>query len=147
MTALGTCESIKVDSCANAGYNLTARFGATFQNRKGELLKELLPPLKSCSLHSSLILCSLYLPKCIEGYGRPMLPCRQVCFDFAKRCEKELQLVSVGGMTTALCDLLPVYDGTPDKCIMPPGFDPKIQSKSKTYYLLDVIMFRLIEIV
>lgn len=128
---LGTCESIKVDSCANAGYNLTARFGATFQNRKGELLKELLPPLKSCSLHSSLILCSLYLPKCIEGYGRPMLPCRQVCFDFAKRCEKELQLVSVGGMTTALCDLLPVYDGTPDKCIMPPGFDPKIQSSQR----------------
>lgn len=75
-----------------------------------------------------------------------MLPCRQVCFDFAKSCVKQLQPVSFAGMTTALCDLLPVYDGTPDKCIMPPGFDPKIQSESK-YHLLDMTMFRLIEII
>ena len=48
-----------------------------------------------------------------------MLPCRQVCLDFAEKCKSQLQYASTHGMTVALCDLLPVYDGTSDKCIMP----------------------------
>lgn len=119
---LGSCEEITVKSCANAGYKFTARFGKQFQDYKGQLLDTLLPLLQSCSQHSSLILCSLYLPKCIEGVGRPMLPCRQVCLDFAEKCKSQLQYASTHGMTVALCDLLPVYDGTSDKCIMPPNF-------------------------
>lgn len=122
---IGTCEAITVDSCANAGYNFTAKFAANFQSSVGKLLDKLLPHLQSCSSHSSLILCSLYLPKCINGYGRPVLPCRQVCLDFAKNCVIQLRQVSLAGMSTALCDLLPVYDGTRDKCIMPSGFDLK----------------------
>lgn len=121
-TALGSCEEITVKSCANAGYKFTARFGKQFQDYKGQLLDTLLPLLQSCSQHSSLILCSLYLPKCIEGVGRPMLPCRQVCLDFAEKCKSQLQYASTHGMTVALCDLLPVYDGTSDKCIMPRNF-------------------------
>ena len=88
---------------------------------KGDLLNKLIPSL-TCSPYSSLILCSLFLPKCVSGSGRPMLPCRQVCLDFTDKCKAELQLVSTVGMTVALCDLLPVYDKTPNKCIMPEKF-------------------------
>jgi len=123
---LGTCEEITVKSCTNAGYKLTAKFGKPFQEAKGKLLDFLLPLLQSCSPHSSLILCSLFLPKCVPRIGKPMLPCRQVCLDFAKKCVNELRLASTAGMSTALCDLLPVYDGTPNKCIMPPDFHPSL---------------------
>lgn len=131
-TAVGTCEEITVKSCANAGYKLTAKFGTQFQKSKGKLLDVMLPLLQHCSPHSSLILCSLFLPKCIPGIGRPMLPCRQVCLDFAKKCVQELQLASTAGMTTALCDLLPAYDGTPNKCILPSGFKPSFANSSKS---------------
>ena len=125
LTALGTCEKLTVKSCANAGYKYIAKYpqvgGKSFQDIKGELLDELLLHL-TCSPYSSLILCSLFLPKCVSGSGTPMLPCRQVCLDFTDKCNAELQLVSTVGMTVALCDLLPVYDGTPNKCIMPEKF-------------------------
>lgn len=127
LTALGTCEKLTVTSCANAGYTLTAKYPQTgnkpFQDVKGQLLNTLIP-LLTCSPYSSLILCSMFLPKCVPGSGRPMLPCRQVCLDFTDKCKGELHLVSTMGMTTALCDLLPVYDGTPNKCIMPDNFSP-----------------------
>lgn len=112
-------------SCANAGYEYTAQYpklgDKSFQDVKGDLLNKLIP-LLTCSPYSSLILCSLFLPKCVSGSGRPMLPCRQVCLDFTDKCKAELQLVSTVGMTVALCDLLPVYDKTPNKCIMPEKF-------------------------
>lgn len=122
-------------SCANAGYKLTAKFGHPFQESKGAILDTLLPHLKYCSPYSSLILCSLFLPKCIPGIGRPMLPCRQVCLDFAKKCESELRLASTAGMTTALCDLLPVFDGTSNKCIMPADFKPSLSNSSMSYQI------------
>lgn len=124
-TAIGTCEELTVKSCINAGYKYTAKYpkikGKSFQAHKGELLDVLIPPL-TCSPYSSLILCSLFLPKCVPGSGRPMLPCRQVCLDFTDKCKVELQLASTLGMTIALCDLLPVYDGNANKCIMPKKF-------------------------
>ena len=126
LTALGTCEELKVKSCANAGYKFTAQYlpveGIPFQEIKGEILDAYLPHLQDCSPFSSLILCSLFLPKCVKGSGKPMLPCRQVCFDFAEKCKDYLRLSSTAGMVVAFCDLLPVYDGTPDKCILPDNF-------------------------
>ncbi|KAL9963458.1 hypothetical protein ACROYT_G026969 [Oculina patagonica] len=122
---IGTCEELTVKSCRNAGYKYTAKYpkfgDKSFQEHKGDLLDILIPPL-TCSPYSSLILCSLFLPKCVPGSGTPMLPCRQVCLDFTDKCKVELQLASTLGMTIALCDLLPVYDGTPNKCIMPKKF-------------------------
>ena len=116
-------------SCAKANYKYTAKYlkvgNETFQQKKGKLLDQLIPYIESCSPYSSLILCSLYLPKCVPGSARPMLPCRQVCLDFADKCKTELTLVSTVGMTIALCDLLPFYDGTPNKCIMPESFKMK----------------------
>lgn len=125
LTALGTCEKLTVNSCANAGYKYIAKYAKvgdrSFQDIKGDLLDKLIPLLK-CSPYSSLILCSLFLPKCVPGGDRPMLPCRQVCLDFTDKCKAELRLVSTVGMTIALCDLLPVYDGTQNKCIIPEKF-------------------------
>ena len=125
LTALGTCQKLTVDSCANAGYKSIAQYpkvgGTSFQDSKRKLLDQLIP-LLSCSPYSSLILCSLFLPKCVPGSSVPMLPCRQVCLDFTDKCKAELQLVSTVGMMIALCDLLPVYDGTSNKCIMPEKF-------------------------
>lgn len=126
---IGTCEELTVKSCAKANYKYTAKYlkvgNETFQQKKGKLLDQLIPYIESCSPYSSLILCSLYLPKCVPGSARPMLPCRQVCLDFVDKCKTELTLVSTVGMTIALCDLLPFYDGTPNKCIMPESFKMK----------------------
>ena len=127
-------------SCASANYKYTAKYpnvdGKTFQQIKAELLDKLIPPVEKCSPYSSLILCSLYLPKCVPGSARPMLPCRQVCLDFTEKCKTELTLASTVGMTIALCDLLPVYDGTPNKCIMPDSFKNSPTALQSCMYFL-----------
>ena len=71
-----------------------------------------------------------------------MLPCRQVCFDFAEKCKSELQIASTAGMTIALCDLLPVYDGTSNKCIMPTDFKQGLSNlcMSKTFFVFFVFL-------
>ena len=115
-----------MQSCAKAGYKYTAKFppidGKPYQDAKKQVLDFYIPLLQSCSPYSSLILCSLYLPKCVEGVDRPVVPCRSVCLSFVRSCMDSLRLASMGGMFTSFCDLLPKENSTPGKCLLPDNF-------------------------
>ncbi|KXJ25681.1 hypothetical protein AC249_AIPGENE26670 [Exaiptasia diaphana] len=122
------CTKITHLQCKNAGYPNTAPFpdiqGKPYQEVKGKELNIYLGGLSSCAKTSSAaVLCSLYFPKCVEHLSRPVLPCRSVCNDFVHKCSKELHLVAMQGMLSAMCDLLPIYDSNnPDTCFVPEGF-------------------------
>lgn len=121
------CENITVTSCSRAGYNTTARFPYVNGKRHQDLaamntLGVYIPLLHQCSPYASTILCSLYLPKCVEGINRPIPPCRRVCQQFAQSCQTFLRAAAVGGLFTSLCDLLPEEPGSSNKCFYPDGF-------------------------
>ena len=120
--------------CANAGYDSTADFpppepdGQPYQQVKGQSLQFFLQFLNLCSPYSSAVLCSLHMPKCVEGVQRPILPCRSVCLEFVHQCNVLLSYASHHGLFRALCDLLPEQDTWPNTCFVPNGFKPSSSS-------------------
>lgn len=122
------CTKITHPQCKNAGYPNTAPFpdinGQDYQEVKGKELLLYLTLLSFCSkTTSAAVLCSLYFPKCVEHLTRPIFPCRSVCNDFVHKCGGYLNRVALQGMFSAMCDLLPMYDGKSDTCFIPEGFN------------------------
>ena len=109
---------------------MTAKFpeirGQPYQQVHSENLENFLRFLRSCSDYSEAVMCSLTMPKCVEGLSRPVLPCRSVCLEFVGKCKTLLSLASHGGLFRALCDLLPERDTFPNTCFIPKGFKPTI---------------------
>ena len=129
------CVSLKAKACAGAGYDLTADFppidGKPYQQVKGKNLEFFLNFLNLCSPYSKTIMCSFYMPKCVEGLQKPVLPCRSVCLEFVNKCQGLLSLASHAGMFRALCDLLPEQDNFPNTCFVPEGFKPSTSNPGK----------------
>ena len=135
------CEPVTVKSCSNAGYRLTARFpdvdGTPYQDFQAPLLNQYVPLLTLCSDFASTILCSLYLPKCEEGRGIPLPPCRKVCTQFLSECQGSLRKAALAGMFTVLCDLLPDGGGQSKECFYPSNFkDTSAGGEGRFVYFL-----------
>lgn len=126
------CVQLKAKACQGAGYDMTANFppihGRPYQEVKSESLNSFLAFLRMCSRYSEAFMCSLSMPKCVEGVERPILPCRSVCLEFVGNCQNFLSVASHGGLFRALCDLLPEQDVWPNTCFVPKGFKPTIPS-------------------
>lgn len=120
------CVPLSVESCENAGYYYTADFppidGKPYQMVKEKSLKFFLDFLNVCSKYSSTIMCSLFMPKCMEGHPKPVMPCRSVCLEFVNKCHRLLSLASHAGLFRSLCDLLPEQDALLTTCFVPKGF-------------------------
>ena len=129
------CEPLNIAACRNAGYNMTARFapvnGTPFQEYSDRIHRlewsTSSAALGTCSKHSAAIICSLFLPQCVEGRQEPLLPCRSVCRDFAWSCHEKLKLVGLSGLLRGLCELLPEADNNNNKprrrCFTPEGLN------------------------
>ena len=127
------CEPLTISACKNAGYNLTARFaavnGTQFQTytEKKLRLTENLSELKSCK-YTAAVMCSLYFPQCVEGRKEPLLPCRNVCREFATSCHDKLKHVGLSGVMRGLCEFLPGGNDNRHRnnseriCFVPEGF-------------------------
>ena len=124
------CVNLTAKACKGAGYDLTANFpaidGQPYQDVKEKSLEFFLSFLHHCSPYSKTIMCSLSMPKCVQG--RPVLPCRIVCLEFVSRCQTYLSWASHAGMLRALCDLLPEQTSTFDNCFIPEKFTPSIST-------------------
>ena len=131
------CVPLKAKACTGAGYDLTADFpaidGQPYQQVKGKNLEFFLDFLKLCSPYGKTIMCSFYMPKCLEGWPKPVLPCRSVCLEFVNKCQGLLSLASHAGMFRALCDLLPQQDYSPTTCFIPKGFIPSTTAAVSKY--------------
>lgn len=109
----------------SSGYNFTARYkssnGVSYQDRVYSKVVHLQSVLKTCSSVSELMICSRYVPKCVEGRSSPVLPCREVCEQFVEQCGSKLQERNLKVLYATMCQVLRKDDA--GECITPKGFE------------------------
>ena len=110
------------------GYNFTARFRHDKHLDSAiRAVKSMTALLGNCSDFMNVMICSLFVPRCSEEIRGPYLPCRDVCYEYASKCqgvirEKGLQ------WTVAMCDILAEKDdsqttkGYRGRCFKPQTF-------------------------
>ncbi|XP_063167094.1 membrane frizzled-related protein [Candoia aspera] len=115
-----SCEPIKVEMCQGLSYNSTSfpNIWLMIPHQQGaeELLQDymMLRDL-ACYPHLRLLLCSLFVPKCIPE-GGILQPCRSVCLGAEERCREPLTRLDV--LWPLNCNILP--DSTnPLQCFIP----------------------------
>jgi len=110
----------------NAGYDTTVPFPEYIRKqRKRELAKEMIDAIKSsknCSASglAEAIECSFVAPKC-NALGEPIYPCKQVCAEFLKQCEFDLDEFSLDYLVSA-CLVLSNGSSSCAPCFTPPNF-------------------------
>ena len=116
------------------GYNYTAKFQYEQHNRGARRAIEVFTTrrpnnyykLYNCSAFADLMVCSLYLPKCVEGINKPVLPCREVCEEFIQGCKDRLLRLNLEWVI-GMCTVLPKgFDSNgkrnTEECFLPPKF-------------------------
>ena len=112
--------------CSAAGYNDTFEFPKDLTGPKlrmaGFGFKRLFQRMKSCSQADSVvlsILCSYMVPQCSKG--ERVYPCKRVCNEFLKQCEKAIPEAFLD-YVIATCHVLPTKKANSGKCHEPPNF-------------------------
>lgn len=121
------CVSL-VDSpfkiCRNAGYDQTTPFPEHItEARKREFAIEnvrYINSTRNCAARglAEAIECSFLAPKC-NSLGDPIYPCRQVCAEYLKQCEFELNDLE---FLISYCLVLPNGSSSCAPCFAPPNF-------------------------
>lgn len=124
---LSECRDLdknKFPVCIKDGFTSTSVYLANdyFAKTYSEFINNITAKLGGCSTYTSIILCSLYVPRCKEAMPGPWLPCRVVCDEFVRGCGDQMDLKGLNWLKP-LCSLLPT-DKTDDKCFKPPNFKP-----------------------
>ncbi|XP_039206561.1 membrane frizzled-related protein isoform X2 [Crotalus tigris] len=118
--AEASCEPIKIEMCQGLSYNSTS-----FPNiwlmiphqQSAEVLLQDYMVLRDlrCYPHLRLLICSLFVPKCIPD-GGTLQPCRSVCLGAEEHCQKPLARLEI--LWPLDCNILP--DSTnPLECFLP----------------------------
>lgn len=130
----GKCVSLSnghFDFCTKGGYNSTLSFPKEFtaerQAQMAEFLMFIIEQWRNCTTTSlaTAMECSFFLPKC-SSEGTRVYPCRRVCGELLKQCQKdtgefrELYM----DLFLASCLILPNETASSEKCFEPPGFSP-----------------------
>lgn len=133
-----TSECRKVDenkfpNCVTHGFTMTSEHLASnfYTETYSKIINNMTAKLNGCSKYTSYILCSLYIPRCKENMLGPLLPCREVCEEFARGCSNQMNSNGLNWLKP-LCSLLPskMKSGT---CFIPPDFKPLKKLLSSTY--------------
>ncbi|XP_015669046.1 membrane frizzled-related protein [Protobothrops mucrosquamatus] len=115
-----SCEPIKIEMCQGLSYNSTSFpniwLMIPHQQSAEALLQDymVLRDLR-CYPHLRLLICSLFVPKCIPE-GGTLQPCRSVCLGAEEHCRKPLARLDI--LWPLNCNILP--DSTnPLECFLP----------------------------
>lgn len=121
-------DKAKFPACVKYGFNSTSVFLADDNYGYSDIMKNISQKLGSCSNYADFVLCSLYLPRCKEGVKKPLLPCRDVCEEFVRDCNDQMDKKGMNWLKS-LCSLLQVETNTSDSgCFKPVGFKPSTKS-------------------
>lgn len=93
------------NDCVQAGYNVSNFPASRSQNELSSLIARMQNKLKSCSSLSSLMTCSVQLPKCSSGTST--LPCEEVCKNFVADCQSSTENHGLVALFRGICELLP----------------------------------------
>lgn len=112
--------------CSAAGYNETFQFPPGLTKGKMEYVANKLQSriyrgLDGCANESLAwaMACSLMVPQCSKG--QRVLPCKRVCSEYLKKCEKRLPNFILE-YSIPLCHVLPDKKASSGKCHEPPNF-------------------------
>lgn len=121
------CEPITSWMCESIGYNFT-----TFPNAMNHQTQEdahldmvsfsiLLDT--HCSTHVRFLLCTQYIPMCIENYRKPLKACRSVCERSRDECKPIWRQFDSDWPDELACDQFP--DETDEICLKPDNFEKR----------------------
>lgn len=114
------------ERCINVGYNYTASFPNNINFQEKTLAYHLerdTRQFKQCSRYLDIMLCAIYVPKCVEDVNFPVLPCREVCEEFVRDCEAEVDYEKIEWIK-GLCQLLPSIRKD-RKCLRAANYKPQ----------------------
>ena len=123
----------KFPNCVTHGFTMTSEHLASkfYTETYSKIINNMTAKLNGCSKYTSYILCSLYVPRCKENMTGPLLPCREVCEEFARGCSNQMNSNGLNWLKP-LCSLLPTKRKSA-ACFMPPDFKPLKKPLSSTY--------------
>ncbi|KFO85165.1 Membrane frizzled-related protein, partial [Buceros rhinoceros silvestris] len=105
------CEPVEVEMCLGLGYNDTSFPNIWLAIPDQEGAAEVLQDYQ----HLRLLICSLFVPKCIPD-GGVLQPCRAVCLAAELRCQPSLSLLGI--LWPINCNILP-DSNDPIECFQP----------------------------
>lgn len=124
--------------CKNTGYNLTGRFpvenGTHYQDKVYKDVHRDHKLFSNCSKLSQLMVCSRYVPKCLENETLPILPCKQECQKFVQDCRIELAENNLERFYTDLCGLK--GNSSREGCLKSEGIKQVSNSSAGEYFFL-----------
>lgn len=92
--------------CTKAGYNVTELNPNSTQKELSGLIATMRSKFKNCSSLSSLMTCSVQLPKC--STSAPTLPCKEACKNFVSECQNTSnENEGLVALFRGICELLP----------------------------------------
>ncbi|XP_074707098.1 membrane frizzled-related protein isoform X1 [Strix uralensis] len=114
------CEPVEVEMCLGLGYNATSfpNIWLAIPDQEGaaEVLQDYQTLMElACYQHLRLLICSLFVPKCIPD-GGVLQPCRAVCLAAELQCQQSLGLLGI--LWPINCNILP-DSNDPVECFQP----------------------------
>ena len=121
--------------CINVGYNYTAHLPNNVTLHEHNIayhLEREARQFEQCSKHLDIIMCAIFVPKCVKDQYSPVLPCRKVCEEFVRDCEPRVNYEKIEWIK-GLCRLLPAArsDKNTRECLEPENYKPRGNSTSK----------------
>lgn len=118
------CEPITSWMCENIGYNFTTFPNAlnhqTQEDAHLDMVSFSILLETRCSTHVHFLLCTQYIPMCIERYRRPLKACRSVCERSRDECQPIWRQFDSDWPDELACDQFP--DETDELCLKPDNF-------------------------
>lgn len=113
-----TCQKLNAtlfSDCTKAGYNVTEVNPNRTEVELSGLIATMQSKFKNCSSLSSLMTCSVQLPKCPTS--APKLPCKEACKNFVSECQnRSNENDGLMALFRGICELLPS-----EKCLPTPN--------------------------
>lgn len=109
-----TLNSTLFADCVQAGYNVTKLIPNTSQKELSGLIASMRSKFRNCSSLSSLMTCSVQLPRCPTS---TMLPCKDMCRNFVAECQNSSsESDGLIALFRGICELFPS-----NKCLSSPN--------------------------
>ena len=104
-----TCQKLNttlLSDCTKAGYNVTELNPSRTQEELSGLISAMRSKFKNCSSLSSLMTCSVQLPKCPTQ--APKKPCKEACKNFVSGCQnRSVENDGLIALFRGICEHLP----------------------------------------
>jgi len=119
-----TCEPIRIEMCADVGYNQTGMpnlVGHELQKDADMQFQTFMPLIHyGCSSQLKFFLCSVYAPMCSPKVPQVIGPCRPLCETVKARCQSVLKVFGYYWPTELDCSKFPEFNDQQHMCMEGP---------------------------